>query len=66
MSPDEITVMLRDSGFAFDPATIKAEPQTGSFPRRGFGLYLIRLIVDELQYERTEDGYKVLILVKRF
>jgi anti-sigma regulatory factor (Ser/Thr protein kinase) len=31
---------------------------------RGFGLHLIRLIIDEIDYQRTPDGENVLILTK--
>ena len=31
---------------------------------RGFGLHLIRLIIDEIDYQRTPDGKNVLILIK--
>lgn len=65
ISLDEITVMLRDSGIAFDPCSSQRQPQQESYPRRGFGLYLIRLIVDELQYKRSDDGFNVLSLIKR-
>ena len=34
------------------------------FPTRGFGLHLIRLIIDEIDYQRTPDGENVLILTK--
>lgn len=34
------------------------------FPQRGFGLHLIRLVVDRIDYQRTSDGENVLILTK--
>ena len=40
--------------------------RTGSsFPRRGFGLRLIRLIMDEIEYQRTPHGENLLTLTKR-
>ena len=33
-----------------------------SYPRRGFGLYLIHMIVDSIAYERTSDGRNLLTL----
>src|SRR5688572_3140096 len=32
-------------------------------PTRGFGIHLIRLIMDEIDYQRTPDGQNVLILI---
>ena len=36
------------------------------FPMRGFGIHLIRLIMDEIRYTRTSEGANVLVLAKHF
>jgi anti-sigma regulatory factor (Ser/Thr protein kinase) len=62
---DEIVATLRDRGVPFDPSPIVSTPDNSRFPRRGFGLYLIQLIVDCIEYRRTDDGENLLILTKR-
>lgn len=61
---DQIVTEVRDGGIAFDPSLDRGGPDPKSFPQRGFGLYLIHLIADEIQYERTRDGRNVLKLFK--
>jgi len=43
-----------------------AEPRPPAlrFPQRGFGLHLIRLVIDKIDYERTPEGENVLVLTK--
>lgn len=51
------------------PAEVMISPSArrsiSSFHRRGFGLQLIRLIMDEIDYQRTPHGENLLILTKR-
>ena len=61
---DQIVAEFQDSGVPFDPSLDRGTPDPKSFPHRGFGLYLIHLIVDEVEYERTEDGRNVLKMFK--
>jgi len=59
----EIAVQLQDRGVAFDPAKNKKNlPNGRARCKRGFGLYLIHLITDNVEYYRTEDGNNVLTL----
>jgi len=60
----KLTVSIRDRGLPFDPTPNRREPDQKSYPRRGFGLYLIHKIVDNIAYERTPDGHNVLTLTK--
>jgi len=60
----KIEAVIRDRGGPFDPRRTLTKPDQASFPRRGFGLYLIHKIVDNLQYERTSEGENVLTLTK--
>jgi serine/threonine-protein kinase RsbW len=68
-SPDAISVRIRDEARLFDP-TAARETDLGVSPLEreeagGFGLALIRRLVDELHYRVTEDGGNELLLVKR-
>ncbi len=61
---DHIVAEFEDHGIPFDPSLDRGGPDPKSFPRRGFGLYLIHLIADDLEYQRTEDGRNVLRMFK--
>lgn len=61
---DKIVAEIHDRGPPFDPTQPRQEPDRFSLPRRGFGLYLIHKIVDEIEYERTGDGQNILTLTK--
>jgi serine/threonine-protein kinase RsbW len=64
VSEDKIVAEISDSGIAFDPSPCFKSPDCRLFPRRGFGLYLIHMIVDSVTYERTSEGRNVLTLTK--
>ena len=61
---NKIVAGICDQGRPFDPTPARKEPDSRSYPRRGFGLYLIHKIVDNIEYERTLDGQNVLTLTK--
>ena len=61
---ERIIARLRDRGVPFDPTPVVDSPDNRRFPRRGFGLYLMHLIVDSMEYIRTEDGENILTLTK--
>lgn len=59
-TPPQLIIELHDTGRAFDPATI-ADPNVGDpnldDPQvRGYGLYLMRQIMDEVIYETRTEG----------
>ncbi len=60
---DRLSVTIRDYGVAFDPSAYRApllsEPREG-----GYGLHLIRNLMDEVQYTDMGVGTRV-VLVKR-
>ncbi len=60
----EMTIELSDEGSPFDPTAAYHPPSIATFPRRGFGLYLIHMIADGLEYRRTRDGKNILIMRK--
>ena len=61
---NKIVAGICDQGRPFDPTPLRKEPDHRAYPRRGFGLYLIHKIVDNIEYERTLDGQNVLTLTK--
>lgn len=65
---DALTIELRDEGRAFNPLTDSPEPDVDSGlddrPVGGLGIYLVRTMMDELNYRR-EDNTNILTIVKR-
>lgn len=64
----ELTVTLRDYGSPFDPSSVpEPDINAGLEERRegGLGLYLIRNLMDEVDFEFTSDSGNILTLVKR-
>ncbi len=55
-NPPQIIIELHDTGRSFDPTTIQ-DPDLDDPQVRGYGLYLMRQIMDEVVYEsRPEDN----------
>ncbi len=65
---DSLTLEIVDGGRAFDPLHDAPEPDLEASledrPIGGLGVYLVRTIMDELQYRR-EDGHNRLTATKR-
>jgi anti-sigma regulatory factor (Ser/Thr protein kinase) len=58
-----ITVEIIDGGKAFDPTRSAGfDPTSVTRRKRGFGLHLIHLIAETVEYERTADGKNKLTL----
>ncbi len=51
----QLTITLEDRGKPFNPEAVAA-PELGTLQEHGFGLFLARELVDELQYESYEQG----------
>ena len=68
-NPDATCVRIRDEARLFDPTAARETALDVSPLEReeagGFGLALIRRLVDELRYRVTEDGGNELLLVKK-
>ena len=64
----ELTVILRDQGRPFNPEKIST-PKLGAplekVKPRGVGLYLIRNIMDKVQYESVPGSGNTLTMLKR-
>ena len=64
---DRVVVEMRDSGVDFNPLAAKQIDPQRSFSarlRRGYGLPIIRRIIEEITYERTPRGQNVLTMTK--
>jgi len=66
-APDRFLALIRDSGRRFDPTSlpdvdIRKHVRQGR--KSGFGIYLIRRIMDEVRYTYTPDHLNELRLVK--
>ena len=62
---ETIKVEFRDFGLAFNPPLLSpSEINKIKFTKRGYGLKLIQKIMDEVTYERTDQGENILTLVK--
>lgn len=68
-NPDATCVRIRDEARLFDPTAARETdlevPPLQREEAGGFGLTLIRRLVDELRYRVTEDGGNELLLVKK-
>jgi len=64
VTENQVIAEITDRGVPFDPSPRGAEPDRRLYPRRGFGLYLIHMIVDSIEYRRTPTGCNVLTLTK--
>jgi serine/threonine-protein kinase RsbW len=53
--PDKLVIKVQDKGSGFNLNKLPA-PDLESLPERGYGLYIIRSKMDDVQYSRTEKG----------
>lgn len=51
--PMQINVTLEDTGCAFDPDTVQ-EPNLGELQEHGFGLFLVRHLMDKVEYQQLD------------
>lgn len=65
---DGLTVVLRDHGQPFDPASVPEPDLEAALEDRslgGLGLYFVRKLMDEVHFEFAPDAGNVLTMVKR-
>lgn len=68
VSDDELILVIKDHGAAFDPTQHAEVDITAELDERsigGLGIHLVRTIMDTVSYERTADGYNRLTLTKK-
>jgi serine/threonine-protein kinase RsbW len=61
---DKLTVVLTDFGHSFEPASASMPDVHAPIEEReagGFGLFFIQQSMDDMNYEVTEDGNKMLL-----
>lgn len=64
ISTDQITVTLTDFGHSFEPSSVPPPDVESPLEERepgGLGLFFIQHSVDEMDYEATEDGNKMIL-----
>jgi serine/threonine-protein kinase RsbW len=64
---DDLTVVLRDQGQPFDPDSVPPPNLSGNLEERtggGLGLYFIRKLMDEVDFDFKSEAGNVLTLVK--
>ncbi len=54
-TPQRMQIDLHDTGVAFDPASAP-EPDLDEIQVRGYGLFLVRSLFDEVDYAARADG----------
>ena len=55
MHPPRLTILLHDTGATFDP-TLVPLPKLGELQEHGFGLFLMRQLLDEVEYSHNASG----------
>jgi len=67
LDKENLVIILRDHGCCFDPSIVPEPVLTGAINERqigGLGLYLIRQLMDEVQYSTLGEAGNVLTLKK--
>jgi serine/threonine-protein kinase RsbW len=64
IQPDKIAVSLTDFGRSFEPSSVPVPDVNATLEERelgGFGLFLIQQSMDDMDYQVTEDGNKMIL-----
>ena len=65
IDPNKVTATLTDFGHSFEPSSAPAPDVNAPIEERelgGFGLFFIQQSVDEMDYQVTEDGNKMILI----
>ena len=60
IEPGGITITVTDHGPGFDPDAV-ALPDFDRSPEGGYGIYIIRTLVDSVRYEQSGDGNSLIL-----
>jgi len=63
IASDRLTIRIRDWGESYSPEKVR-EPDFGRPEERGYGLYLIRKLMDEVEYTPDAQAGNLATLVK--
>lgn len=70
--PDRFEIVLRDNGRSFDPTTVPAPPDLSTLPLNvetlpvgGFGLHLIKQLMDDAQFTFDSKKGNRLTMIKK-
>ncbi|MEA3408483.1 MAG: ATP-binding protein [Chloroflexota bacterium] len=61
---EQLVIKIRDWGLSFDPSAIP-EPDLQHPRERGYGVYLIRKLMDNVMYEEGTENGNLVTLIKR-
>ena len=64
LDPDKVIIALTDFGHSFEPSSAPVPEVNAPIEERelgGFGLFFIQQSVDEMDYQVTEDGNKMML-----
>lgn len=64
VQPDKLTLFLTDFGHSFEPGNAPLPDVDSSIEERelgGFGLFFIQQSMDDMDYQVTEDGNKMIL-----
>ena len=64
IDPDKLTATLTDFGHSFEPSNAQAPDVNAPMEERelgGFGLFFIQQSVDDMNYQVTEDGNRMIL-----
>ncbi len=67
-SEDEFKIVIRDWGKPFDPARVPEPNLNGSLSQRkvgGLGMYLMRRLMDKVEYRSSKKEGNILTMIKR-
>lgn len=68
LEDEKLTVRITDNGISFNPENVP-QPDINRYynehKKGGWGLFLIRKIMDIVDYHKSEDGKNILTLVKK-
>jgi len=62
---ESIVIKVRDDGAGFSLEDIPL-PDFDNVPEGGYGIYIMRTVMDDVQYKRDPDGWNTLTLVKKY
>ena len=60
LNSDNILITITDHGAGFDPNSVDL-PDFEECPEGGYGIYIMKTIMDEFRYEKTTDGNNLIL-----